>query len=235
LNPGTESRPQVTLILPVYNEEGSIRDVILESQKVLGEKDEIIVVDDGSTDGTAREVKTTPARLVSHDRNRGKGVALRTGISQARGDLIVVMDADGQDDPNEILKLLDAQRKNDADFVNGSRFLGTLSRGAISRVNRLGTYGVDFILNKILGIKITDSQAGFRCFKADRIRELDLRSDWYDVETETVIKAHKKRFKIVEIPVSRERREHGRSGHKKIKFALRFFGLLYRVYVKKES
>ena len=227
-------QPRVTVILPVYNEEKSIREVILKSQMVLGEEGEILVVDDGSTDGTADEVRKTTARLISHPRNQGKGVTFRTGIEHARGEVIVVMDADGQDDPEDMPQLLEAQRQNEADFVNGSRFLGTMSRGAISWVNLLGTYGVDFIINKILGIRITDSQAGFRCFKADKLGELDLRCEWYDIETETVIKAHRKGHKIIEVPVGREKREYGQSGHRKLKFALRFFKLLYRIYVKKE-
>lgn len=229
-----KKNPNITLLLPVYNEEGTIGEVIARSREVLGEEAEILVVDDGSTDLTGEEVKKTTARLISHEVNQGKGAAMRTGIAEARGEILVVMDADGQDDPTEIPKLLSAQVENDADFVNGSRFLGTLKDGAISKMNRLGTYGIDFILNRILGVRITDSQAGFRCFKIERLRELNLKSTWYDIETETVIKAHRKNFKIVEIPVERAKREHGQSGHNKIKFALRFFKLLFRIYVKKE-
>lgn len=226
--------PTFTLLLPVYNEEAIIRQVITRSREVIGEEAEILVVNDGSTDRTAEEVRKTTARLISHETNQGKGAAMRTGISQARGDVLVVMDADGQDDPTDIPRLLKTQAENDADFVNGSRFLGRLKEGAISKVNRLGTYGVDFILNRILGVKITDSQAGFRCFKLDKLKELDLKSTWYDIETETVIKAFRNNFKIVEIPVNRSRREHGQSGHNQIKFALRFFKLLFRIYVKKD-
>jgi glycosyltransferase involved in cell wall biosynthesis len=228
--------PEVTLILPVYNEEKTIREIITKSEEVLGDiRAEIIVVDDGSIDSTAEEVRKTSAQLISHEKNRGKGVTLRTGFQAARGKIIVVMDADGQDDPREIPNFLKAQKDNDADFVNGSRFIGTLEKGAISKMNRLGTYFVDFFLNKILGVKITDSQAGFRCFKAEKIRELDLKSEWYDIETETVIKAHRHKFKVVEIPVVRDKREHGQSQHNQIKFAFRFFRLLFRIYLKKNS
>jgi len=225
--------PKITLILPVHNEEQSIGPVIAQSREVLGPENEILVVDDGSTDNTAAEVKKTNARLISHTENKGKGAALQTGIAHALGEIIVVMDADGQDDPSEIPLLLKALEDNDADFVNGSRFIGTLQKGAMSRLNRLGTFGVDFILNRILKVKITDSRAGFRAFKADKLRALHLKSAWYDVETETVIKAHRKKYKIVEIPVIRERREYGESGHKKLKFAVRFFRLLFNIYCRK--
>ena len=225
--------PKITLILPVHNEEQSIGPVIAQSREVLGPENEILVVDDGGTDNTAAEVKKTNARLISHTENKGKGAALQTGIAHALGEIIVVMDADGQDDPSEIPLLLKALEDNDADFVNGSRFIGTLQKGAMSRLNRLGTFGVDFILNRILKVKITDRQAGFRAFKADKLRALHLKSAWDDVETETVIKAHRKKYKIVEIPVIRERREYGESGHKKLKFAARFFRLLFNIYCRK--
>ena len=116
--------PEVTLILPVYNEEKTIREIITISEEALGDtRAEIIVVDDGSIDSTAEEVRKTSAQLISHEKNRGKGVTLRTGFQAARGKIIVVMDADGQDDPREIPNFLKAQKDNDADFVNGSRFI----------------------------------------------------------------------------------------------------------------
>lgn len=228
-----EKSPKITLILPVYNEAKSIRNIINKSFEAIGTKNEILVVNDGSTDNTIQEVKKTNARFVSHKTNKGKGVTLQTGIAEAKGEIIVVMDADGQDDPFDIPRLVKALEENDADFVNGSRFIGTLQKGAMTKLNRLGTFGVDFILNKILKINITDSQAGFRAFKAGKLRDLQLKSTWYDIETETVIKAHRKKFKIMEIPVVRDRREHGESGHKKLKFALRFFRLLFNIYCRK--
>jgi len=152
-----------SIIIPVYNEEGNIGNLIEKINPFLEKDDELIVVDDGSTDNTEKEIKSKNCELISLKQNKGKGFAMRAGIDKAKGDIIVFMGGDGQDDPYEI-DILTNELKNGYDYVIGSRFLNDnlldnrYTNKAILPVNEFGNKSITFIINVLFKKNITDSQ-----------------------------------------------------------------------------
>ena len=208
----------ISLIVPVLNEQDNILNLLSKIKIVLNENDEIIVVDDGSTDQTYDQIKNFPCTVIRHERNLGKGKSLIDGINSAKGDIIVFIDGDGQDDPSELPKLLRGI-KNGFDFVIGSRFVPDDTKNnvvkkrydskALSPVNFIGNKALTFLINTLFSLNIYDSQSGFKCFKSDKLRSLNLISERYEIETEMIIKSKKNKLKILEIPVYRYERENG--------------------------
>ena len=219
-----------SIIVPVYNEEGNIGSLIDKINNKLENNDELIVVNDGSTDNTEVEIKSKNCILISLLENKGKGFAMRKGILQATGDLIIFMGGDGQDDPNEIDNLLE-EINNGNDYVIGSRFLteehnkNRYSDKAILPVNEFGNKSITFIINFLFKKNITDSQSEFKCFVAKKLKELKLETDRFEIETELLIKSFRKNFRIKEVPVHRYERKHGISKLFNVPFGRFLFGL----------
>ncbi len=172
--------------------------------------DEVVVVDDGSTDPTLRVAREAGARVFRNARNRGKGASLRRAAIEARGDVLITLDGDGQDDPRDIPPLLDAIERG-ADLVIGSRFEGRLLPGAITPVNRLGNRALTATLNRLYGVRLSDTQAGFRAIRRSLWERLPLQADRYEVETEVLVRALLAGATVVEVPVTRKARAHGHS------------------------
>ena len=207
----------ISVIVPVYNEKGNILKVIRDIENVLSSKDELIVVDDGSIDGTVDEIKKTDCILLENETNFGKGQSLINGLKKANGEIILFIDGDGQDDPKEIPKLISGLNKG-YDFVIGSRFvedenkkITRYTKTALSNINWFGNKGLTFLINFLFGLDIKDTQSGFKCFKATSIKNLNLESKKYEIETEIIIKAKKSNLKILEVPVFRYERKFGES------------------------
>jgi glycosyltransferase involved in cell wall biosynthesis len=169
-----------------------------------------LVVDDGSTDATAARAAAAGARVVSLGRNRGKGVALREGFAAAKGEVVVMLDADGQDDPAEIPRLLDAMQPS-VDMVVGSRFMGTFHDGAITPINYVGNRFLTFALNVLFGVRMTDTLAGFKVVRTERLQKLHFHAERYDIEVELLIALLESGARVIEVPVSRSARAHGKS------------------------
>jgi len=201
----------IAVILPAFNEEGTIASVVRGCQQTLPRLTDLLVIDDGSTDQTAERAAEAGARVVRVRSNRGKGNALRLGIEQARGDTLVFLDADGQDDPREIPVLLEALCAG-ADLVVGSRFLGHFDPGAITTINRYGNRLLTGVANVLFGVRLTDTQAGFRAVRRGLIDRIALRAQHYDIETDLLLQAVKVGGRVVEVPVRRQPRQHGTSG-----------------------
>ncbi len=219
---------QVSVVIAAHNEAQTIGGVIEGCIAVLGEQlHELIVVDDGSTDETYLEARCRGARVIRLVPNRGKGVALRRGIEQSTGDWLVFLDADGQDDPAEIPKLLD-QAGPDVALVNGSRFTGTLNQGAISRPNYIGNLLMTGLLDLAFRARITDSQAGFRAIRGDIARNLKLVSKEYEIETEMLAQILRAGHRIVEVPVNRYARAAGRTDFRRIRNGMRILWTIGR-------
>ncbi len=203
----TAAAPSVTVLVAVYNEAPVIGDVVRSATRALA-SGEVLVVDDGSTDGTDRVAADAGARVLRLGTNVGKGGAIRRGLREARGDVIVLIDGDGQDDPAEIPVLLDALRP-DVDLVVGSRFIGTFEPGAITPVNRWGNRFLTSVINALFGTRLTDTQAGFKALRAETLRRVNLRAHRFDIEVDLLLGVLRSGGRVVEVPVRRAARPHG--------------------------
>ncbi len=219
-----------SILIPVFNEQGNIGSLITKINKKIDTDDEIIIIDDGSTDKTHQEAGEHKCKVLKHDKNLGKGAAMRTGIKNAKGQLIIFMGGDGQDDPEEIDLLINGVIEG-YDYVIGSRFVkdsnlkDRYSNKAILPINKIGNKSLTFLINILFGQSITDSQSEFKCFKADKLKELNLESNRYEIETELLIKSFRNKLKIKEVPVHRYERIHGKSNLFDVPFGRFIFGL----------
>ena len=201
--------PSVTVLVAAYNEAPVIATVVSAARRALPAVD-VLVVDDGSTDGTDRAAADAGARVLRLGTNGGKGTAIRRGLPEVRGDVIVLIDGDGQDDATEIPVLLEALRP-DVDLVIGSRFIGTFEPGAITPVNHFGNRFLTSVINQLFGTRLTDTQAGFKAFRTETLRRVDLRAHRFDIEVDLLLGVVRAGGRVVEVPVRRGPRPHGAS------------------------
>ena len=189
---------EVTVVIPAYNEQISVGSVALQASKFV---DRVIVVDDGSTDNTAEIVELAGAELIKHEKNMGKGVALKTGFEAAKNsDIIVTLDADGQHKISDIPKLIKPIKEGGADIVNGSRYInGDGKDTPIYR--RLGQKVLDIATNINANVKVTDSQSGFRAFSKKTLSAFRFEQKGYGIESEMLIEASNADFKIKEVEI----------------------------------
>lgn len=186
-------------ILPAYNLEDSIGEIVRRTKKFV---DTVIVVSDGSRDGTSLKAREAGAESPSHTYTKGKGFAVRKGIEfskKFKPKYIILIDADGQHLPEEIPDLLSPVISGDADMVVGSRMKGKLRT---SIINKIGNFFLRIISFVIIKHWFTDTESGFRAFKADKLYSLELNSVSYEIESELLLKSINKGLMIVEIPIT---------------------------------
>jgi glycosyltransferase involved in cell wall biosynthesis len=204
-----DSARDVSVVLAAFNEAPSIERVVRESAASSPRILEVIVADDGSTDGTAERAEAAGARVLRLGRRQGKGTAVRAGIAAARGEVLVYLDADGQDDPREIPLLLGALPGRD--LVTGSRFLGRFGPGAITRFNHAGNRFLTWVVNVLFGTRLTDTQAGFRAVRRAALDGVALSAERFDIEVDVLLGVLRAGGRVDEVPVSRAARDHGKS------------------------
>ncbi len=186
-------------IVPAYQEEVAIGSVVLRARNHV---DEVVVVDDGSTDRTAEVARMAGATVLRHERNRGKGVALRTALEYARtngANAAVLLDGDGQHNPDDIPRLLVPVLNGQSDLVVGLRHRGN-TRMPFYR--RLGKRALDYATAASAGGPVTDSQNGFRALSRAAINGLSLRETGFAVESEMLVEATEKNLRVSEVPVT---------------------------------
>lgn len=194
------------MIIPAYNEKPTIAAIINRVREVSladGWQKEIIVVDDGSKDGTRdilRGISFPDVQVIFHDRNQGKGVAIRTGVTRATGDYVIIQDADLEYDPREYDKLLAPLRDKQTDVVYGSRFLGRRER--MTLVQLLGNRMLTIITNVLYGTGLTDMETCYKVVPTTVLRSIKLESRGFDFEPEITAKLLRRGFKIREVPIS---------------------------------
>lgn len=196
--------------MPVFNERETVEE-ILRQVKAVGLAHEIIVVDDGSSDGT-REILERIAdedgvRVFFHEQNRGKGAAVRTGIEQVTGDVMLIQDADLEYDPRDYPKLLQPIEEGRADVVYGSRFLGG-PRTAMLFWHAAGNRLLTLITNVLYDSILSDMETCYKCFRIDVIRDIPLKSRRFEFEPEVTAKVLKRGIRIYEVPIAYYGREY---------------------------
>ena len=196
---------RISVVIPVYNEVGTIREIVSRVQAVGVEK-EIIIVDDGSTDGTREHLQEMAQdqerlRVCLHDRNQGKGAALRTGFEFVTGDVVIIQDADLEYDPREYPTLLEPIVDGRADVVYGSRFLGGPHR-VMFFWHYVGNKFLTVLSNALTNINLTDMETCYKVFKKEVLKEITLRSNRFGFEPEFTAKIARKGFRIYETPIS---------------------------------
>ena len=196
---------KISVIIPVYNEALTIKEIIFRVQNVDLEK-EIIVVDDHSTDGTSAQLKDINeqyenVQILTHDRNRGKGAALRTGFAAAGGDIIIIQDADLEYDPQEYKFLLGPILDGRADVVYGSRFLGGPHR-VLFFWHYVGNKFLTLLADVFSNLNLSDMETCYKVFKKKVLNEINLRSNRFGFEPEFTMKVAKKGFRVYEVPIS---------------------------------
>jgi len=200
----------LSVIMPVYNEQETLEEIV---RQVLdtGHAYEIVMVDDGSTDGTrdimAQWVDDPVVRVIYHERNMGKGSAVRTAFDHARGDIYIIQDADLEYDPRDYPKLLQPIKEGRADVVYGSRFLGGPAR-RIYFWHRVGNIALTLFANVLYNLDLSDMETCYKCFRAEIVRDIPLRAKRFEFEPELTAKIAKRGYRIFEVPISYYGREY---------------------------
>jgi dolichol-phosphate hexosyltransferase len=202
----TESEIEVSVLMPVYNEERTVERALEEllAADISTVGWEVLVVDDGSKDGTAEVLRAREwpeqVRLLSHDRNRGKGAALRTALAEARGRYATVMDADLEYSPADLSLLLEQLRSGDADAVFGTR--GFQAHSAYSFWYVIGNRAVTFAANLIYNSWVSDIMTGHKAMRTELFRSLKLRESGFAIEAEITARLLRSGTRIYEVPVT---------------------------------
>ena len=198
---------KLSIIIPAYNEEKTILEVIDKVKKTSLKNitKEIIVVDDFSTDNTKSllsNLRDSSIKVFFHQKNQGKGAAIRTGLNQATGNIILIQDADLEYNPEEYPKLLEPIIEGKADVVYGSR-LEAIKKDIknMYKLHYVGNMFLTLMTNLLFGAKITDMETGYKVFRKEVIKDIKLRARRFDFEPEITAKILKKGYKIVEVPI----------------------------------
>lgn len=192
------------MIIPVYNEKDSVARIVERVQKVPVSK-QVIVIDDGSTDGTGKTLQQLAKKnkalvVLTHEKNLGKGKAVQTGLARVTGDVIVIQDADLEYHPEEYPRALELIEEGWADAVYGSRFLG--AHRVFLFWHYVGNKMLTLLCNMLTSGMLTDMETGFKVIRADVLRALDIQSSTFDFEVEVTVKLFRYDYRVYEVPIT---------------------------------
>jgi len=203
---------RLSIVIPVFNERATL-PVLLESVACVSLDKEILIVDDGSTDGTREYLKDMAqnpgegVRVLFHDRNRGKGAALRTGFREVAGDIVIIQDADLEYDPQDYPALLKPILDGRADVVYGSRFLGGPHR-VLFFWHYVGNKILTLISNMLTNLNLSDMETCYKVFRSEVIKNLTFTSDGFAIEAEMTVKIARAGYRVYETPISYSGRDY---------------------------
>jgi glycosyltransferase involved in cell wall biosynthesis len=195
--------PLLSVVMPVYNERDTVESMIARVLAVRGVRVELIVVDDGSTDGTTeilRSLQTRSPFKLFHKPNGGKGSALRLGFREVTGDLVVIQDADTEYSPEEFPELIELICQGRADVVYGSRFLGR--HRVFLFTHYLGNLFLTFLTNVLYNTMLTDMETCYKAMRIEVLRSFTLKSDGFGIEPEMTAKIFKRGYRVYEVPIT---------------------------------
>jgi glycosyltransferase involved in cell wall biosynthesis len=193
---------RLSVIIPVYNEESTIKEII-QRVKDTGLDLEIIVVDDASIDGTPeklKELKDEEIIIVTHSKNKGKGAAIRTGLNYVSGDIVIIQDADLEYDPRDYETLIRPIVEDRADVVYGSRFLG--EHRIFLFWHYIGNKFLTFLANLLYNTMLSDMEVGYKAFKTEVIKGMELSQERFGIEPEITAKVFKRGYRVFEVPIT---------------------------------
>ena len=197
---------KVSIIIPCYNEQSTIKEIINKINSQSNIEKEIIVIDDFSDDKTREilenDLKNNIHKIILNDRNYGKGYSIKKGIESASGDCIIIQDADLEYDPTDSKKLLDPIINDVADVVYGSRFIGTSERRVLYFWHTIGNKLLTLLSNIFSNLNLTDMEVGYKVFKSNVLKEINLVENRFGFEPEVTAKIAKKNIRIYEVGIS---------------------------------
>jgi glycosyltransferase involved in cell wall biosynthesis len=200
----------ISVVIPVYNEATTVKELIARVQSVPIDK-EIIIVDDGSSDGTRDVLRGLQGQerltILFHEKNQGKGAALRTAFQQVKGDIVIIQDADLEYDPQEYGKLIKPILDGKADVVYGSRFLGGPHR-VLLFWHYVGNKILTLFSNMLTNLNLTDMETCYKVFKASLLTQFSIESNRFGVEPEITTKLARLKCRIYEVDISYSGRDY---------------------------
>lgn len=197
---------KLSVVIPCYNEIDTIAAIVSAVRATPYPDKELIVVDDCSRDGTREllsgDLRGHIDRLVLHDKNRGKGAALRSGIGVATGDIVIIQDADLEYDPAQYPRLVTPIIENRADVVFGSRFMGAEPRRVLYFWHRVGNGLLTLLSNMFTNLNLTDMETGYKCFRREVIQSMTIEEDRFGFEPEITAKVARSGYRVYEVGIS---------------------------------
>ena len=197
----------IDVIIPCYNEEKTIELAIVRSMENLSTKDNLLVVDDGSTDKSNFLIKNLANKfsnisLIKHEKNLGKGAAIKTALKKVKNEIVIIQDSDLEYNPSEYKKLINPILKLKADVVYGSRFVSSDEHRVLYFWHQIGNNILTLLSNIFTNLNLTDMEVGFKAFKSDKILKLNLKEKRFGFEPEVTVKLAKQKCIFYEIGIS---------------------------------